>query len=208
MKPREKKVVYLSIWKFLVSAFIAAVFTVVGFTLGNVRVAIFFSLIWGFVLYPLFNPKTKIRWYGFNLFKAMDEDWRSSQKSFSISDDEPGIFTYTNTGFDVTLDNKRYRHSWYEIKTMLAYKTDDFTTDTICISIFCDDGIHFRITENTPGFSAFISKTNKHLQGINKTWFIDIMQPAFRMNLMLVYDRDGRTLEDVIKEYYPGKLQG
>jgi len=204
-KSKEKKVVYISIWKFLLQVFSAGLFTVVGIIVGNSLVAVFFSLSWLFVLYPLFDRNSKVRWYAGTLFSAMDEDFLTPPKNFAISEVDPGIFTYTESGFEVTQEGVSYSQNWSDIKTMVAYKLDNLTTDSICISVFCDNDIQFGITEETAGFGTFISKTNKQFPQINKAWIIDIMSPAFRMNLMLLYDRDGRTLEDVTKEHYPKK---
>jgi hypothetical protein len=117
--------------------------------------------------------------------------------------EEPGIFSYTATGFLITVEGKEELHNWNDIISMIAYKRDDFTTDCVCLDVLCENNRNIKINEDTKGWYMFTRKTLEQFPQINKLWTLEITTPAFKTNLTLLYDREGRTLEEIMKINYP-----
>jgi hypothetical protein len=125
-----------------------------------------------------------------------------TEKVFKEIYNENGIFTFKNNGFSIKTNNGVQTIEWKEIKSMLGYKEDHFATDRICLDVFCDDNKSFRITEDTSGWFRFLDHSKKALPTIDESWEIEITTPAFETNLTVVYDRQNRTLKEVIDEHY------
>jgi hypothetical protein len=76
------------------------------------------------------------------------------------------------------------------------------TTDEICIDIFCDDNISFRVTEETAGWFVFLERLKEQFPTVEEDWNVSIAHPAFATNLTLLYDRENRTQEQVVGLFY------
>ena len=87
---------------------------------------------------------------------------------------------------------------WESTESSFGYKTDNGTIDTIRMDIFCNNEIAFSISEDTLGFYIFNDKLMDRFGSIDKTWYIKIMIPVFEETLTLLYNRGGRTQDDVL----------
>ena len=154
---------------------------------------VFFGLITFMHLFKLVFPDT-------TFLKNIRTNSGINEKSFDEIYEDNGIFTFKEDGFKVSLKNEQYDIQWEGIKTILGYKIDLYATDCICAEIFCDNGKSFAINEETKGWFQFQRHLKERLPAIDKGWDIEISVPAFETNLTLVYDRDNRTLEEVIKQ--------
>ena len=200
-KDKEKKIKYLSYWKTIGLLVIGCLFTLEGLHYGNYFVSIFFGLSTIITIYPFINPKVKIVWIGTKAFKE------SIAKESSEKMNDTGIFTYNESDFSVKIQSQEEQHNWNDIVCMVAYKRDDFTTDCICLDVFCSNKTQFSINEDTKGWYQFIKRTKEQFPTINKLWDLEITSPAFKKNLTLVYDRENRTLDEVTKTYYLLKIK-
>jgi hypothetical protein len=115
---------------------------------------------------------------------------------------ETGIFTYNDNGFFVETEQAKLSAKWTEVKSLLGYKEDHYTSDSICLDIFCDNHEGFSITEETKGWYMFLERSKEALPTIDISWEVEISTPAFETNLTLVYDSQNRTLKEVTDEYY------
>jgi hypothetical protein len=112
-----------------------------------------------------------------------------------------GDFSYNETGFCVDLNCEVEKYLWQEIKSIIAYKRDDYTVDTICLDIYFQNKSCLTITENTSGWYQFINYLGKNVLLNDDNWQVKIILPAFATNLTLLYDKQSRTLEEVKTEY-------
>lgn len=200
MQPaKEKKIIYKDRRKFGCLVVISCVLCIIALLNSNYYVFGFFALCGMVEVYPLINPRNKVIWIGTKEFKEAIA--AESTEKFNAM----GIFTYTGDGFSILMKSKTEQHKWTDITSMIAYKRDDLTTDCICMDVFCSDGLNFSITEDTLGWYVFLKKTKEQFPHINKLWDLEITTPAFKKNLTLVYDREGRALEEVMGVSYPKK---
>lgn len=119
-----------------------------------------------------------------------------------MSDD--GIFTYTDKGFQLKISQDVHQLEWRQVKTMIAYKMDRFASDDICMDVFCDNGVNFTVSEETPGWYRFVDHSKKNISDIANFWEIEMVTPGFEANLSIVYDRYNRNIYQIEKEYYTG----
>lgn len=130
-------------------------------------------------------------------------DAKPDSRSFEEIYNDNGIFEYTSDGFIITTEGDKKEIKWNYIETILGYKVDLYTSDTICLDVFCGNE-SFRITEETLGWYQFVLRSKEAFSQINKTWDTEITIPAFETKLTLVYDRENRTLEDAMQKYKKG----
>ncbi len=171
-------------------AIIACAFT--GFSLGLCISGLFTF----FITLPLLDPRTKILFTDTKAYKEHVE------KEFEKKLNDQGIFTYTDNGFTVKIDRNLYHVKWSEIKTMFGYKLDIDKNGEMCLDVFCDDNISFRLSESKAGWFQFLQKTSTHCSNMVNGWEKAVAFPSFTTNLTLVYDRDERTEEQAEKQYY------
>jgi hypothetical protein len=145
--------------------------------------------------YPLLDPRKKI------IFIGTKEYREQIDKDYNDSIIDIGIFRYTEKGFIVSLKDTK-NIEWNKIESIFGYKLDLMTTDEICIEVFCDDCISFRVTEETPGWFVFIERLKEQFSSVEEDWNINIAHPAFATNLKLLYDRKNRPQEQVVPLFY------
>ncbi|HTB32126.1 MAG TPA: hypothetical protein VK808_08880 [Bacteroidia bacterium] len=201
---KEKKIVLLSFWPFTIQVVASGLLALSGILGGNIFVALFFIVTTLFLSYPLYDPRVKISWTGSKKqWDYIKHDIEHNIKMLGELKEEPGIFSYTATGFLITVEGKEELHNWNDIISMIAYKRDDFTTDCVCLDVLCENNRNIKINEDTKGWYMFTRKTLEQFPQINKLWTLEITTPAFKTNLTLLYDREGRTLEEIMKINYP-----
>jgi hypothetical protein len=66
-----------------------------------------------------------------------------------------GIFTFTKTGCSMHPADGEQLIAWTGIVSMIGYKRDYLTSDSICMGIFCENDRGFEITEDMPGWFQF-----------------------------------------------------
>lgn len=104
-----------------------------------------------------------------------------------------GIFSYSDDGFTVTLDDAPCFIKWSAIERITAYKRDLMTYDLVCMDITYDNWM-FTIHEECPGWYQFIKKTKAVFSGIPESWDVDIVLPAFETKWVVLYQRVDRML--------------
>lgn len=140
--------------------------------------------------------RAKIKWYVPGI-----DDLRQSKDAEALVID-PGIFAYIDEGFVINLKEAQYSIPWVNVQAIFGYKEDLVTMDEICLDIFCDNNISFKITEETPGWCVFLEKIGVHFPSIKKGWSLEITLTPFARNLMLVYERENRALSRAVDIYY------
>ncbi len=148
----------------------------------------------------------KFFWPGFKWVKETDPNTKEfkeqTTKEFNEIYNDNGIFTFNDAGFSIKTTHGDYELEWTDIDSMLGYKEDHYTADSICLDVFCTKDRNFKISEETPGWFRFLSHSKKALPAIDKSWEIELSMPAFETNLTVVYDRQNRTLTEVTDEHY------
>ena len=95
-----------------------------------------------------------------------------------------------------------YTIRWTEVRSILAYKKDLMTEDEVWMDVFCDGEKSFSICEEVHGWFQFVERSKIALPDIDPKWDFAIILEAFATNLTLVYDREKRTLDEVVKAVY------
>lgn len=109
----------------------------------------------------------------------------SDEENLRLYKEDFGIFTYTETGFD--LENDKHVN-WNDIRKVTIYKEDLIAIDCIYVSIELETDEVFRINEETPGYYQFMLKLEEKIQ-ISPTWFPDVAFPAFERNETVIYEK-------------------
>lgn len=197
----DKKIVFRSIWTALATTIICwgfAVYSVITWlrqpSLLMVLSAAFFGACALFYTYRLVSPRYKF----INLKSQEFQDYvaeESRKKSNNL-----GVFTYEDDRFGLELEGHKKSYSWANIKTVIAYKQDMGTYDTICQDLTMDDGFKFELNEDTPGWFQFQKRLAQNVPSISMDWLIAISQQPFASSNTLLYDKENRSLEEVMKK--------
>jgi hypothetical protein len=193
---KDKEIVYEDRIRFILTVTLCLVLLIASiWTRNNWGVLIF--TIWALAkAYPFIDPNKKIVFIGTKKYKELIKE------EFDFKLNDTGIFTYTDSGFNLKLSGTSYNIQWSDIITILSYKMDLMTTDEICMEVFCKNDVSFKLTEETSGWFTFIGTLKLNLALVNKDWDSKIVFPAFATNLTLLYDRENRTLDQVMQIYY------
>jgi hypothetical protein len=191
----DKKIVYESRTKLILLLIVNWGFVIACTWTGYIWGLLFFGLCAVVTTYPLVDPRKRIIFIGTKEYKEQTD------KDFNDRLVDNGIFRYTETGFAITLTDTK-NIEWKKIQSIFAYKLDLMTTDEICIDIFCDDNISFRVTEKTAGWFVFLERLKEQFPTVEEDWNVSITHPAFATNLTLLYDRENRTQEQVVRLFY------
>ncbi|MCA6368761.1 MAG: hypothetical protein IM631_20985 [Cytophagales bacterium] len=191
----DKKIVYESRTKFILLLIVNWGFVIACTWTGYIWGLLFFGLCAVVTTYPLVDPRKRIIFIGTKEYKEQTD------KDFNDRLVDNGIFRYTETGFAITLTDTK-NIEWKKIQSIFAYKLDLMTTDEICIDIFCDDNISFRVTEETAGWFVFLERLKEQFPTVEEDWNVSITHPAFATNLTLLYDRENRIQEQVVRLFY------
>jgi hypothetical protein len=197
-KMSDKKIVYESRTKVILLMTGVWAFTIASILTGYVWGIIFFGLAALVTTYPLVDPKKRIFFIGTKEYK------NHFDKAFKARLVDKGVFEYCDNGFIISLERSQ-KIEWIMIQTIFAYKIDLMTIDEVCIDVFCDNNVSFRLTEETAGWYVFLKRLQEQFPTIDNDWSAKIEQPAFATNLTLVYDRDSRTCDHVARLLYNDK---
>jgi hypothetical protein len=132
-------------------------------------------------------------------FMNYEEKNKLDKKSFQEIYNDEGIFEFYGDGFYIDKLKNPELIEWKKIKTIITYKKDLFATDLIIVEIITDKN-SYKINEETAGWYYFVDQINKTLNIVDKNWNINVANPAFEQNLMLIYDSDNRNLEEYLAE--------
>lgn len=146
----------------------------------------------GYILYHMFNPK----------FAWVDPTTTAGKKVKAEVDEQTfGVFVYTDDGFDFIVKGTIQSFRWAEIKSIFVYKRDLMTVDQLNLEALTTNNTKLHVTEDSSGWFEFIERIKQVFPTIDKEFEIALMFPAFETNLMLIYDQEGRKLEEAIKDY-------
>lgn len=120
---------------------------------------------------------------------------------FKQQQEDLGFFSYDDTGFSLTEHKGVTYYNWTDIETVFGYKVDNYTTDEICLDIFTYSKHCLTLTESTPGWYQFNDRLTKYIPSISSNWDGEIAVPAFETKLTLLFDKKGRSLNEVQAEY-------
>jgi hypothetical protein len=182
-----KKIIYENKSKTYLYFIISLIFIAVGLLSNNSNwllwSTIFFGLCALIFAIKLFNPNNHF------VDPKSDEFKTITNQEFQHKYEDLGIFTYNDDGFIVEIEKKgETKIKWNDIREMIAYKEDHYTTDEICLEIIAKNDLMFKIQEGTPGWFQFLIKTKEIFKTIPKDWEIDIAVPAFEKNLTTIYN--------------------
>lgn len=197
----DKKIIFRSIWVALITTLAAwafAVYSIINWikqpSILMVLSAAFFGACALFYTYRLVSPR-----YKFINPKSQEFQDYVAEESRKKSDDL-GIFTYEGTHFSFEMDGQKKTYKWSDVKTVTAYKVDMSTYDTICQDIIMDDGFKFELSEDTAGWFQFQKRLAQNIPQISMDWLITIGQQPFATDNTLLYDKENRSLEEVMKK--------
>ncbi|HLA58072.1 MAG TPA: hypothetical protein VK622_04910 [Puia sp.] len=102
--------------------------------------------------------------------------------------DQDGVFSYSENGFTIQLNNGARYVAWDEIEMIRAYKIDQLTLDCIVIEVSTKENI-YSINDDTSGYIKFMDLALKKLPEFKKDWFEKVAFPAFATNPTIIYER-------------------
>lgn len=97
----------------------------------------------------------------------------------------------TDNGFAIVTATGTGAVSLDEVKAVIAYKRDQFTTDLVCCDIVTGAGGGEQIRtihEELPGFDLAMARLQA-LPDFSQTWRADVILPAFATNRTIIYSR-------------------
>lgn len=157
---------------------------------------IFSSTVIVYVLYHMLHPK-------FVWVDPSTKDGREiQQKAIELAMEDFGKFEYTSEGFTLIVGGEATFTAWKDIEAIFAYMRDLYSVDELNLDVITKNNYRLHLTEEMPGWHQFIVKLKEAFPIIRKDFEINLMFPAFATNMTLVYDSKGRTLQEVMREYY------
>lgn len=113
-----------------------------------------------------------------------------------------GAFEYTDKGFRYRGKHKTIVIEWSTVEQVIAYKTDNYTYDTIHLLVSTGNGDEFNMHEEMAGWFIFKTKLNESLTGADKFWELKAMTPPFARSVTLVYEKG----KDLMAEHWKNKI--
>lgn len=95
-----------------------------------------------------------------------------------------------DTGFSLTHRGHTTAFPWQAVTRIAAYKQDLHTYDRIVLLIetLKNDTRELSLSEDCPGFATLFGPMEREL-GLNPSWYLDIMTPAFEPTPTVLYLR-------------------
>lgn len=115
--------------------------------------------------------------------------------SFHHIDNESEESVLENDGFILQFTNRHEKIKWADIERLAVYKADLMTVDEIRMNIIYNNR-QITITEDTPGWDQFVTKTKAIFPSIQEDWDFKIIQPAFATNFTVLYERTDRKMPE------------
>lgn len=116
-----------------------------------------------------------------------------------------GHFFYTDDGFRFNFQDVRspwnkkilnFESKWDELEGIMAYKSDNFSYDTVHLVLKKMSGEEMNINEDMDGYFVFKEKLKKNLSGINPIWDLEVIAEPFAENITKVYIK-GENLNQI-----------
>ena len=105
------------------------------------------------------------------------------------NDNIQDFFAYSSDGFSYLSFGEPVKIKWLDIESIIAYKEDLVTVDEIRMTIVYNN-LQLSVTEETPGWEKFILKIKSIFPGIPPNWDLEIVQPPFATNEIVLYKND------------------
>jgi hypothetical protein len=145
----------------------------------------------------------KIYFPKFNWFRKevnfSTEISEENRKEFEKIYNDNGIFTYTENGFIIKIEDTEKNVNWNEIKTLIGYKVDLFTVDRICLYLILENESLIKINEETKGWFKFLEYSKERLKIADKNWEMNIAIPAFEPNTTVIFDKENRKYAEIFE---------
>lgn len=99
-----------------------------------------------------------------------------------------------DTGFALLIDGQRHVYPWSTVTRIAAHKIDLMTTDEIVMVVESQKQQleTVELSEEWPGFRDLFGPMEREL-GVNPSWYLEIMTPAFEARPTVLYLRDMRV---------------
>lgn len=123
---------------------------------------------------------------------------RVGSKSHDCLLETPGI-AFNESNIVLSQGEKPVSVPWSRIQSIIGYKKDGLVIDYIVLEFYTSDS-RFVVNDEMSGFLELVHDLGRFLALSHEGWFHSIAVPAFETNLTLVYDQQGRTLEEVLAE--------
>ncbi len=114
----------------------------------------------------------------------------SEQLAIEQSFNDPGGFSYSESGFKYQNNDLAFECDWHEIIEIKALKTDNMTFDTVHMIITTEDGRELCINEDMPVWRVFIEAMSSTLPGIHPNWEFKVTEKPCELCETIVYERD------------------
>ena len=92
----------------------------------------------------------------------------------------------TPSGFVSEASPEPHTYAWNDIIEIRAFKVDLFAVDEVRFALSFRDGTAVEVSEEQPGFSAFIDALKAQFPGV-AGWEHRVIQPAFATNSTVLY---------------------
>lgn len=79
---------------------------------------------------------------------------------------------------------------WSDVKRIIAYKYDCFSTDEICVGLLTspDAESWLEISEQWPGFREAVARMEARFPSIPEDWLAQVMVPAFERKETVLWE--------------------
>jgi hypothetical protein len=95
-----------------------------------------------------------------------------------------------NGGLTISVRKQETRIEWGEVKSLVAFKVDKLTYDSIYLQIDYGENRSVVALEETEGWESLVKGVKANFPSVNPAWDIDIIQPPFAVNLTVLYKGD------------------
>lgn len=101
---------------------------------------------------------------------------------------QDGIFTYYDELFDVRIDGETKTFYWDKITSIIAYKVDLLTVDSVVIEVYADS-LAIKMNDQMAGSMKFMETAADKLENFREDWYMVVAFPAFETNLTIIYEK-------------------
>lgn len=108
----------------------------------------------------------------------------------------PGYFVYTEGGFSFDDTERQFNTRWNEIESIIAFKSNNYTCDTVHLAVRKENGDELVFSEDTPGWFVFTDKIFECLPGSDAIWMLKVITPDFEESITSVYIKGKDLRED------------